>query len=97
MYINKFLRYLAWFGLITALTIIFEGIATLASAKWFAAQPVAISIGLAMICIVMMRWGWLAALAAAAGGFDCAAIGDAYDDERAKWHLNTFGELNDIA
>ena len=56
-------------SILVALTIIFEGIATLASAKWFAAQPVAISIGLAMICIVMMRWGWLAALAAAAGGF----------------------------
>lgn len=34
--------------------------------------------------------------AAAAGGFDCAAIGDAYGDERAKWHLNSFGELNEI-
>ena len=56
-------------SILVALTIIFEGIATLASAKWFAAQPVAISIGLAMICIVMMRWGWRAALAAAAGGF----------------------------
>ncbi|MBQ7864459.1 MAG: hypothetical protein IJ353_08355 [Lachnospiraceae bacterium] len=56
-------------SILVALTIIFEGIATLASAKWFAAQPVAISIGLAMICIVMMRWGWQAAFAAAAGGF----------------------------
>lgn len=35
--------------------------------------------------------------AAVTGGFDCAAIGDAYGDERSKWHLNTFGELNDIA
>lgn len=55
--------------ILVALTIIFEAIATLASAKWFAAQPVAISIGLAMICIVMMRWGIPAAIAAAAGGF----------------------------
>lgn len=31
--------------------------------------------------------------AAVAGGFDCAAIGDAKDDERAKWHLKHFGEL----
>lgn len=31
--------------------------------------------------------------AAAAGGFDCAAIGDAKDDERARWHLNTFADL----
>ena len=35
--------------------------------------------------------------AAVAGGFDCAAIGDAHGDERARWHLNSFGELNDIA
>ena len=35
--------------------------------------------------------------AAAAGGFDCAAMGDAFGDERAKFHLNSFGELNGIA
>ena len=56
-------------SILVALTIIFEGIATLATAKWFALQPVAISIGLAMTCIVMMRWGIPAALAAFAGGF----------------------------
>jgi len=33
--------------------------------------------------------------AAVAGGFDCAAIGDAYTDERAKWHLHSFGDLKD--
>jgi beta-phosphoglucomutase len=31
--------------------------------------------------------------AATAGGFDCAAIGDARDDDRAKWHLNDFSDL----
>ncbi len=31
--------------------------------------------------------------AAAAGGFDCAAMGDAKDDERASWHLNAFSDL----
>ena len=31
--------------------------------------------------------------AAAAGGFDCAAIGDARDDERATWHLREFEEI----
>ena len=31
--------------------------------------------------------------AAAAGGFDCAAIGDAKDDPRAKWHLDGFADL----
>ncbi len=55
--------------ILVALTIIFEGIATMATAKWFALQPVAVSIGLAMVCIVMMRWGWQAAFPAFAGGF----------------------------
>lgn len=34
--------------------------------------------------------------AAVNGGFDCAAIGDAKDDERAKWHLSLFSDLLDI-
>ena len=34
--------------------------------------------------------------AAVAGGFDCAAIGDARDDARAKWHLNRFSDLLQI-
>lgn len=55
--------------ILVVLTIVFEGIATLATAKWFALQPVAISIGLSMVCILMMRWGWQAAFAAFAGGF----------------------------
>ena len=35
--------------------------------------------------------------AAVAGGFDCAAIGEACGDERARFHLESFGELNGIA
>lgn len=31
--------------------------------------------------------------AARAGGFDCAAMGDAKDDERATYHLDSFGQL----
>ena len=31
--------------------------------------------------------------AAAAGGFDCAAMGDARDDPRAAWHLARFADL----
>lgn len=31
--------------------------------------------------------------AAAAGGFDCAAIGDAAGDKRAAYHLNAFSDL----
>ncbi len=55
--------------IMVALTIIFEGIATMASAKWFVLQPVAVSIGLAMVCMVMLRWGWQAAFPAFASGF----------------------------
>ena len=60
----------------TVLVIVFEAITTMATAKWFAAQPVAISISLAIVCVVMMRWGWRAALPAMAGGFVfCIASG----------------------
>ena len=31
--------------------------------------------------------------AAVAGGFDCASMGDAKDDARAKWHVNRFSGL----
>ena len=31
--------------------------------------------------------------AAAAGGFDCAAVGDARDDGRARWHLTEIPEV----
>lgn len=31
--------------------------------------------------------------AAAAGGFACAALGDARDDVRARWHLGSFADL----
>ncbi len=30
------------------------------------------------------------------GGFACAAMGDARDDPRAQWHLNSFSDLKDI-
>ena len=35
--------------------------------------------------------------AAVAGGFRCAAMGDAKDDPRATWHLESFGDLKAIA
>ena len=34
--------------------------------------------------------------AAAAGGFDCAAMGDARDDERARWHLKRFSDILEV-
>lgn len=52
----------------TVLLILFETITTFATTKWFAAQAVAISISLALICIVMMRWSGYAAVLAVVGG-----------------------------
>ncbi len=31
--------------------------------------------------------------AAVAGGFDCAAIGDAREDPRTSWHLDQFSDI----
>ena len=60
----------------TILLIIFETITTFATTKGFAAQAVAISISLALICIVMMRWSGYAAILAVVGGFVyCLASG----------------------
>lgn len=64
-------------SILVALTIIFEAIATMATAKWFALQPVALSIGLAMVCVVMMRWSWPAAFAAIAGGLTFCVLSGA--------------------
>ncbi len=54
--------------ILVALTIVFEAITAVATSKWFALQPVALSISLALICVTMMRWSGWAALVAAAGG-----------------------------
>lgn len=53
----------------TVMIILFEAITTLATTKWFASQPVALSISLALICAVMMRWNGYAVIQAVAGGF----------------------------
>lgn len=51
------------------LTMIFEAIATAAAARWFVSQPVALSITLTMVCIVMLRWGAESAILAVLGAF----------------------------
>lgn len=55
-------------GIMSILLIISEAVTTLATNKWFAAQPVAISSTLLFICIFMMRWNGYAAIAAVLGG-----------------------------
>ena len=61
-------------GIMCLLTAVFEVLATLATSKWFAAQPMAISITLALILIAMHRWSGYAATVAIVGGVAfCAA------------------------
>ena len=63
-------------AILAAITLVFEVIATLAAAKWFPAQPIALSITVAMICVVMMRWSGYAVIHAVVGGIAfCAASG----------------------
>ena len=83
--------------ILVALTIIFEAIATMASAKWFAAQPVAISIGLAMICVVMMRWSWLAAFPAIASGITFCLLSGATTQQLAIYCIGNMFALLGMA
>ena len=63
------------FGALLALS---EAVTTIATNKWFYAQPVAISTTRVFICIVMMRWGGYAAIHACLGGLVfCIASGAA--------------------
>lgn len=53
--------------IICALTVIFELLVSLATNKWFVAQPMAVSLITTMTCIAMMRWNEYALLPAFAG------------------------------
>lgn len=44
------------------LTAVFETLAAFATNLWFGAQPMAVSITLALTCITMMRWNYLGVL-----------------------------------
>ena len=58
------------------LLIFSETITTLATNKWFYAQPIAISTTFVFICIMMMRWSGFAAIHATVGGLVfCIASG----------------------
>ena len=64
----------------SALTVVFEYIVTLATAKWFAGQPVAISITLTLVLITIHRWGAYAAVVALLGGVAfCIASGASWE------------------
>ena len=55
-------------GILCLVTAVFEAVATLATSKWFAGQPMAISITLALTLIAMHRWGYFAAPIPVVGG-----------------------------
>ena len=64
----------------SVLTAVFEFITTLATTKWFFAQPVAISITLVLVLITMPRWGAYSAIVAVVGGVVyCAASGASWE------------------
>lgn len=57
------------------LTAVFEGIATFAAGyDMWAAQPLAVSITLTMVCIAMLRWGSLAVIPSLAGAITYCAV-----------------------
>ncbi len=61
------------FGVMLAIS---EAVTTVATNKWFFAQPIAISTTFIFICIVMMRWSGFAAIHACLGGLVfCIASG----------------------
>ncbi|MBP3570213.1 MAG: hypothetical protein J6K04_13735 [Lachnospiraceae bacterium] len=79
--------------ILVALTIIFEAITTMATAKWFVLQPVALSIGLAMVCVAMMRWGWQAAFLAFASGFTFCILTGAVGEQFLIYCIGNIGAL----
>jgi len=79
--------------ILVALTIIFEAITTMATNKWFAAQPIALSIGLAMICVAMMRWWWQAAFLAFASGFVVCILSGATGEQFLVYCIGNIGAL----
>ena len=50
-------------------------------------------IGLLPECCLVVEDAHAGVEAAVSGGFDCAAIGDARDDPRAAWRLQSLSEL----
>ncbi len=80
--------------ILVALTIIFEAITTIATNKWFALQPVALSIGLAMTCVAMMRWSWQAAFLAFAGGFTFCAMSGASTEQFLVYCVGNIGAMS---
>lgn len=80
-------------GMLCLLTAVFEVLATLATSQWFAGQPIAISITLALILIAMHRWGHLAAVVAVVGGVAFSAASSATLGHFLIYGLGNVGAL----
>ncbi len=63
-----------------ALLLISETVTTYATNTWFSQQPVAISVTLTFVCIVMMRWGAFALIPAMLGGLVLCIASNASTD-----------------
>ncbi len=79
--------------ILAVLVVVFETITTFATNKWFYAQPVAISISLAMICVAMMRWSGYAAINALVGGFVFCTASGASLEQYGIYCLGNLGAL----
>ncbi len=66
--------------ILTILTVGAEAIVTLAASKWFTNELYSLSPMVALVCIVMMRWGSWAAIPAALSGLAfCAVMGQSWE------------------
>ena len=63
-------------AMLAVILAVFEAITSLAASKWFPLQLFSLSPTIAVVCIVMMRWGGWAAIHAVVGGLSfCIATG----------------------
>ena len=63
-------------AIMTVLTVVAEAVVALAASSWFPNELYSLSPMVAMVCIVMMRWGaWAAVPAVASGIAFCAVTG----------------------
>lgn len=80
-------------GIWVFMIVLFEIIATLASNNWFSSQPVAISITIAIVSAVMMRWSGYAAIHAAAGGLAFCLASQATFEQIIIYCIGNLGAL----
>lgn len=82
-------------ALLSVLLMIFEALATYATIHWFSLQAVAISVVPLMMMLMMMRWGWFAAIGALVGGVAYCLAGGASAEQYLIYCVgNLFGVLS---